>query len=194
MAEQTPERKPPCPYQQKLMADVQDHLMQISQRLTWINRWTLNWARRSGPWGRCINTGKSTAVESRTGGATTSERCILLCALPITPFQVSRWRGGRYAYARVRPCMRARCGTCALRLLSRSGNRSKIFSCHAGSCPNTIPAPATDGTKVPKQHSKSIRAASAATASGSLETALSKVTRPSTNRTIPDLTAPRHFR
>jgi hypothetical protein len=31
MPEQTPERKPPCPYQQKLMADVQDHLMQISQ-------------------------------------------------------------------------------------------------------------------------------------------------------------------
>ena len=31
MPEQTPERKPPCPDQQKLMADVQDHLMQISQ-------------------------------------------------------------------------------------------------------------------------------------------------------------------
>jgi hypothetical protein len=31
MPEQTPERKPPCPSQQKLMAEVQDHLMQISQ-------------------------------------------------------------------------------------------------------------------------------------------------------------------
>jgi hypothetical protein len=31
MPEQSLERKPPCHDQQKLMADVQDHLMQISQ-------------------------------------------------------------------------------------------------------------------------------------------------------------------
>ena len=42
-----------------------------------------------------------------------------------------------------------------------------------------------DGTKVPKHHSKYIRAASAATASGSLETALSKVTRRSAFVRIP---------
>src|ERR1035437_4623224 len=76
--------------------------------------------------------------------------------------------------------MRARCGTFTLRLLPRSGIRGKIFSCFAGPCHNTIEAPPKDGTEVPKQHSKSIRAASAATASGFLETVLSKLTRRST--------------
>ena len=31
MPEETSKRKPPCPYQQKLIADVQEHLMQISK-------------------------------------------------------------------------------------------------------------------------------------------------------------------
>jgi hypothetical protein len=31
MPEQNPERKPPCPDRQELTADVQNHLMQISQ-------------------------------------------------------------------------------------------------------------------------------------------------------------------
>jgi hypothetical protein len=61
---------------------------------------------------------------------------------------------------------------------SVSGVRSS--PCFAGPYPNTTDAPPKDGTEVPKQHSKCIRAASAATASGSLETALSKLTRRST--------------
>src|SRR5215813_9870122 len=52
--------------------------------------------------------------------------------------------------------------------------------CFAGPRLGTTVLPPKIGTQVPRQHSKSISAASAATASGSLETALSKVTRPST--------------
>jgi hypothetical protein len=57
--------------------------------------------------------------------------------------------------------------------------------CFADPYSATIAAPPKVGTKVPKHHSKYIPAASAATASGYLETVLSKLTRRSKQNVMP---------
>jgi hypothetical protein len=56
----------------------------------------------------------------------------------------------------LRPCTQRYCFAAVLRVTSSP--------CFAGPYPNTIEAPQRDGTEAPKQHSKSIRAASAASA------------------------------
>jgi len=66
--------------------------------------------------------------------------------------------------------------------------------CFADPYSSTIATPLQAGTKEPKHHSKSIPAASAATASGYLETSRSKLTRRSAISHTPGVSLPRHFR
>ena len=87
-----------------------------------------------------------------------------------TPFQVRCWRGGRFAWAWLEAaCIPER--SCAGRTFGCT-----IISCCTGSHQRHAGTPEKRGTEVPKHHSIHIPAASAATASGSLETAIENAT------------------